>query len=344
MNRQQPSPWPIIGHELAVSRLSWAVYEEQVAHAYLISGPDHIGKQTVAHTFAQALLCTNEHSRPCTTCRTCNLVQTNHHADFIRLDLAWQAQNLPEKSKSKFISVDAVRMISRDLTRRPLEGRWKILIVPHVDEFTLAASNAFLKTLEEPPSFVVILLTTHDAHLVLPTIRSRCQPIFLFPLALEKVEEALVNDKGLTRKQARFIAKISGGRIGWAIKAAENKQLLEKRASILASLQQALKSNRAERLLQAVPLSKENDIEVIRLWAGWWRDLLLIQNNAAEVISNIDQQEQLQKAAQRYSTEQVRSFLHELQRLLRILRHTNVNTQLLWEVLLLKLPHYFSSS
>ena len=338
MNTHLFSPWPIVGHELAVSRLSQAVETQHVAHAYLFHGPDQIGKKTIAQTFVQALLCTNSDSRPCNRCRTCHLVQSNHHPDFVLLDLAWQAKNLPEKSKAKSISVDAIRAISRDLTRRPLEGTWKVLMVPRVDELTIAASNAFLKTLEEPPSFVVILLTTHDIQLVLPTIRSRCQPISLFPLPLQKVKEALIN-KGLSEKQAQLIARLSGGRIGWALQATQDRTLLEKRTDILNSLQKALKSNRAERLLQALPLSKKNDLEVIRLWAGWWRDLLLIQNHAADVVTNIDQQEILKEAANRYSTEQIRSCLHELQRLLRIARETNVNMQLLWEVLLLKLPH-----
>lgn len=338
MNTQLFSTWPIVGHQLAVSHLSQAVEQQQVAHAYLFHGPDQIGKKTIAQTFAQALLCTNSDLRPCNACRACNLVQANHHPDFVLLDLAWQAENLPEKSKAKSISIDAVRAISRDLTRRPLEGAWKILMVPRVDELTIAASNGFLKTLEEPPSFVVILLTTHDLQLVLPTIRSRCQPISLFPLPLQKVEEALIN-KGLSDKQAQLIAKLSGGRIGWALSAAQDSTLLQKRTDILNNLQKALKSNRAERLLQALPLSKENDLEVIRLWVGWWRDLLLIQNNAADVMTNIDQQEILKEAANHYSTEQVRSCLHELQRLLRIAHETNVNMQLLWEVLLLKLPH-----
>lgn len=339
MNTQQPSAWPIIGHNSVVSRLSWAIDQEQVAHAYLISGPNHIGKQTLARTSAQALLCTSSQSRPCQSCRACQLVKSNRHPDFMTLDLLWQQQYLPEKKKSKSISVDAVRLISRELTRRPLEGRWKILLVPNVEEFTLAASNAFLKTLEEPASFVVIILTTRDAQLLLPTIRSRCQPVLLFPLPLEQVEQALTNGEGLSKEQAQLIAKLSGGCIGWALKAAQDKEVLEKRTSILASLEQALQSNRAERLLQAASLSKKNNLEVIRQWATWWRDLLLIQNNAPDAITNVDQQKTLQKAAKRYTPEQVRTTLHELPRLLRLAQETNVNPQLLWEVLLLKLPH-----
>ncbi len=336
---QQTSSWPIFGHELVVARLSKAVLEGHIAHAYLVSGPDQVGKSTLVRIFTQALFCTSQHSRPCGTCRACRLVELNKHPDFLRLDMNWQSVNLPDKSSAKSISVNAVRQMNSELVRRPHEARWKVLVIPDVHDLTLAACNAFLKTLEEPPSFVVIMLTTRDSELVLPTIRSRCQPLLLFPLPHEEVEKVLRIQWGVKQERAKLLAKLSGGCIGWAIQAVEDDSLLKKRQRILATLQKALESNRAERLLAAVPLSKENDLVVMQLWSGWWRDVLLIQHHATEAISNIDQQALLEEAAKRYTTQQVRSFLKELQRLLRLARHTNANRQLLWEVLLLKLPH-----
>ncbi|MGH2541910.1 MAG: DNA polymerase III subunit delta', partial [Ardenticatenaceae bacterium] len=162
------NPWPIIGHELAVAYLSRAIAEDTLAHAYLLTGPEQVGKQTMAQTFAQALLCTAEGNRPCGSCRACHLVQARRHPDFLILDMAWQESVLPDKRSAQSISVDAVRLINGELARRPHEGRWKVLLVPHAEELTVAAANAFLKTLEEPPSFVVILLTARDPDLVLP--------------------------------------------------------------------------------------------------------------------------------------------------------------------------------
>lgn len=331
--------WPIVGHELVTIRLAQAVEKDNVAHAYLISGLDQLGKQTLTKTFAQALLCTSRPSRPCQKCRACHLVQNNRHPDFLTLDLEWQSQQLANKSQTKSVSVDAVRYMNNELIRRPHEGKWKILMVPHVENLTTAAANAFLKTLEEPPSFVVIVLTTRDSELVLPTIRSRCQPIHLFPLAIAKIQEHLITKFRLEEPKATLIAKLSNGRIGWAIQATQDDYLLTQRADILSLLQQALKTNRAERLLMAHPLSKRNDPEVLRLWAGWWRDILLLQNNEAELIVNFDQRPILEQVAQQYQPPQIRTFLRELQRLLRLLHETNVNPRLLWEVLLLKLPY-----
>ncbi len=330
--------WPIIGHDLSVARLAQAAAESRPAHAYLFSGPAHIGKETVARTFAQALLCTNSGARPCGECRACKLVRANRHSDFMTLDMAWQSLNVPKKDDAQAISVDAVRLINSELSRRPHEGRWKVLLVPNVDELTVAASNAFLKTLEEPPAHAIILLTTRDADLLLPTIRSRCQSVALFPVPLEEVNQALVARWGVEAEQARLLARLSAGCVGWAIGAAQDKQVMTSRQTALETLQRALDANRAERLLIANELGKAKEAEVIRLWASWWRDVLLVQSGADEAISNVDQRAALQRAAARFDSAQVRAFLHELQRLRRLASETNVTPQLLWDVLLLKLP------
>src|ERR687893_638600 len=102
--------WPIIGHDLSVAQLAQAAVESRPAHAYLFSGPAHIGKETVARTFAQALLCTNGGARPSGGCRACKLVQANRHPDFLTLDMAWQSLNVSKKDEAQAISVDAVRL------------------------------------------------------------------------------------------------------------------------------------------------------------------------------------------------------------------------------------------
>ncbi|MBA3534820.1 MAG: DNA polymerase III subunit delta' [Ardenticatenales bacterium] len=332
------NPWPLLGHDMAVERLARAVQSDRVAHAYLFSGPDHIGKTTLARAFAQALLCLAGGARPCGACRACRLVQANRHPDMMTLDMAWQTMNLPTKGEAHSISVDAIRLMNNELSRRPHEGKWKVLLIPNVEEFTLSAANAFLKTLEEPPAFVIILLTTREVELVLPTIRSRCQPMPLFPLPSEQVEQGLQVRWGVEPERARLLARLGGGRIGWAIQAAQDSKVLEKRGAALDNLQQALQGNRAERLLLAASLSKADDEEVLPLWASWWRDVLMVQQGAENVIANIDQSTALEQAAQRYTPAQVQGFLRELQRLLRLAQTTNLNRQLYWEVLLLKLP------
>jgi DNA polymerase III subunit delta' len=334
-----PERWPVIGHDLAVAQLQRAVERGQVAHAYLFTGPAQVGKRTLALSLAQALLCTSEGQRPCGQCRACRLVHARRHPDFLTLDMAWQSTHLAQKGEAQSISVDAVRLMNNELMLRPHEGKWKILLVPDVHELTTAAANAFLKTLEEPPPSVVILLTSRDPELVLPTIRSRCQPLSLLPLPVELVEMTLCTRYGIEGERARLLARISGGRIGWALRAVEDARLMEQRKEALEALEQAMEANRALRLLQASTLSKERDVGILLTWASWWRDVLLVQSSADTAVNNVDQLSSLRAAAERYSTEQVRSFLRELQRLLHLALETNVNRQLLWEVLMLKMPY-----
>ncbi len=336
---EQPSllsDWNIIGHKAIIDRLSRAVHYNEISHAYCLAGPDHIGKTTVARTFGQALLCTNDHLRPCGNCRACKLVQSNRHPDFCSLNMAWQEVALGIKGTA--VSVDAVRHITTELHRRPYEGGYKVLFVPNAEELTTAAANAFLKTLEEPPPYVVILLTVRDIELLLPTIRSRCHPLALSPLSIEEVEHALVDRYNVSTDQAHLLARLSGGRVGWAINAIQERTALPQRAAALATLLQAWQTTRAERLLLAAPLAKANDDEIMPLWASWWRDVLLVQNGVIEAIQNIDQRDHLQRAAQDCTPAQVRSFLHDLQRLRRIATGTNASPQLVWETLMLKLP------
>ncbi len=333
------SPWPIIGHDLPVRHLARAVAEESLGHAYLFSGPLQVGKRTVARTVARALLCTSAGSRPCGSCRACRLVDSDHHPDFLVLDMAWQATSLPDKRSAQSVSVDAVRLMNSELSRRPHEGAWKVLLVPNVEELTVQAANAFLKTLEEPPPSVLILLTTRDPALVLPTIRSRCQPVTLLSLPVERVEQALRAQWGVEPQKARLIARLSEGRMGWAIQAATDPAPLAQRRAALDDLQQAIAGNRAERLQLAARLASKGNAELLRLWAGWWRDLLLIHHGAPDGILNEDERAALEQARSQITSGQVRTFLRELQRLLRLMNETTVNPQLLWEVLLLKVPH-----
>lgn len=334
------NPWPIIGHERAVDRLARAVARDEVAHAYLFSGPDGIGKRTLARTMAQALLCTaGPERRPCGECRGCELARADRHPDVTILDMTWQTTHFPSKKEARSLSVDAVRRVNSDLTRRPHEGERKLLIVPRVDEMTTSAANAFLKTLEEPPAHVVILLTTRDTDLVLPTIRSRCQPVPLRPLPVEQVERALQTRWGIESERAALLARLSGGRIGEAIALAGEGRALEGRDEALALLGQALAADRADRLLLAAQLARRDDARVLQLWAGWWRDLLLIQSGSRSAITNVDQRAALESAALRYPGEEARAFLRDLLRLFRLMHESNANRQLLWEVVLLKLPH-----
>src|SRR5947209_1059739 len=165
--------WNILGHEHAIALLRRTLVAQQVRHAYLFTGPEHIGKSLLAHRFAQTLLCTGgtdatdptiAPQNPCNTCLSCRKVSHGNHPDLHIISRA------PDK---QFILIEQVRALQSDSARKTLEGRRNVFIIQGAHEMNVQAANCLLKTLEEPEPDVVLLLTVPDPGLLLPTILSR---------------------------------------------------------------------------------------------------------------------------------------------------------------------------
>ncbi|HRO91740.1 MAG TPA: DNA polymerase III subunit delta', partial [Promineifilum sp.] len=187
MNTLAPGWRTIVGHDWAVRLIANAILHDRVGHAYLITGPEQIGKMTLARTFAQALNCTAESGlRPCGACRACQLIQADKHPD-VRVIL-------PEVSErgAMSIKIEQMRRLQQDLSLSTYEANYKVAILKRFDTANLNAANAFLKTLEEPPSNVVLILTATDSDTLLPTINSRCRTIGLRPMPADLIEETLM--------------------------------------------------------------------------------------------------------------------------------------------------------
>ena len=155
--------WNIVGHELAINTLRRALLAQRVRHAYLFTGPEHIGKALLAQRFAQTLLCTGggdaniAPQNPCNVCLSCRKVMHSNHPDVHYISRP------PEK---QFILIEQVRALQADAARKTLEGRRNIFIIRGMHEMNVQAANCLLKTLEEPESDVVLLLTTPDPGLL----------------------------------------------------------------------------------------------------------------------------------------------------------------------------------
>ncbi|HYN88301.1 MAG TPA: DNA polymerase III subunit delta' C-terminal domain-containing protein, partial [Ardenticatenaceae bacterium] len=253
---------------------------------------------------------------------------------------------LDEREIAAAYKVETIRRLQRDLSRRPVEARGKVVLLLEGERLTTAAANAFLKTLEEPPPYVVLLLTARDKGVLLPTIISRCQVLLLRPAPVGQIETFLRTLPGASAEQAALVARLSGGRVGWAVRAAGSGQqskpngpgLLDERRAALEALTTALRSTRTDRLALAQTLAKQEDLRLLATWAGWWRDALLIKHGTPEAVTNIDARPSLEQVAARLPEPEIRRALHALQHTLGLLEETNVNAQLAWEVLLLQLP------
>ena len=172
--------WPVTGHTWAIEHLVRSLEHGRVRHAYLITGPAGIGKTTLARAFAQAVNCLDGQNRPCGVCRACKLIAHDGHADV----------NLVQ-AEGNTLKIEQVRDLQRMLSLRPVEGRYRVVILRRFQEASGPAMDALLKTLEEPPPYVILLLTADTPDGLLPTIKSRCQPINLRLLPATMIRHAL---------------------------------------------------------------------------------------------------------------------------------------------------------
>lgn len=250
------SPWPVWGHDHAVAELV-AAAARGPRHAYILSGFDHLGKTTLAVTFAQALLCTNPSSPgvPCLECSACRRVDRGSHPDCSMWDLARQAAMAEKSTTSRNLSlnIQTVRAIGSSIAMRPMESRYRVVIVDDVETMQETAQEAFLKTLEEPPAYAVILLLTTDAELLLETIRSRAMTIQLQSVPDDRIAAGLLT-RGVDAERAQSVAEASNGRPGWAIRAATDAAMLQSQLDQQSAADQWIDADRYHQLAEAIRL------------------------------------------------------------------------------------------
>jgi DNA polymerase-3 subunit delta' len=326
--------WQIIGHDWAVTFLQQSLATGRVAHAYLFSGPPQAGKRALALGLARALNCTGSEP-PCGQCQSCQKIEKHTHPD-VRV--------IKGEGAGGSIKIDQVRALKREAMLSPYEGRYRVYVLRHMDLASLEAANSLLKILEEPPGHVVLILTAVQPELLPPTVLSRCQRLDLRPVPFSLLESVL-RERGKAEPEARLLARLSGGRVGWVLDASENEAALDDRQRDLDQMIQLLGATRVERLDFAWEISRSPDAgrALLELWTVWWRDLLLVHNRGQEHVINIDRSDELDSMAGRSTMPQVRLALDGLQSTAAQLE-ANVNARLAWEGLVLKLPRFRTAS
>ncbi len=323
----------IVGHEWAVGLLAKAIEYGRIGHAYLLTGPEQIGKTTLARTFAQALNCTADGTKPCGVCRTCTLIAADRHPD-VRLVL-------PEVSgRGKMtLKIEAIRSLQQQLSLATYEAKYKVAILKRFDSATDGAANAFLKTLEEPPTNVILILTANDSDTLLPTINSRCRTVGLRPLPTSLISHSLQSRWQVAAEQAERLAHLADGRLGWAVQAAREPAILKERADSLASLYDALAGNRTTRFLLADKLTRKPELlpDILRTWLSWWRDAAFLAQAREDGLTNVDETGKLRHYANLWTAEKTFTCLKQTNLALWQLER-NANTKLVLENLLLIYP------
>ena len=315
---------------------------ERLSHAYLFVGQPHVGKMTLAINLAQALNCEQE-AQPCGQCRSCLLIAAGNHPD-VQLIGRMTNADFGEASTKKEISIAQIKEIQRSAGLQPYEGRHRVFIIDGAEYLNEESANCLLKTLEEPPPKVLfILLTVNDGRL-LPTIVSRCQRVELFPLPASVIEQSLIEQWQALPEKARVLSRLCRGSIGWAVCAAHDESLAQERSQKLDELvslnDASLERQFAFAAKLAAQFNKNRDSveEMLELWLGWWRDVILTKEGCSQFITNIDKEAVLRNHAECYSLSGIRAFMESIREALGQLEQ-NANPRLVLEVLMLSIPN-----
>jgi len=200
---------PIIGHEQAQRLLTAAVRTQRLAHAYLFTGPDGIGKRLVATRWAMAINCEMPPQKDfggCGRCRACAMALAGSHPDLIIIE--------PD---GLFIKIEQIRAVQVSLGFASWSGARKIILIDRADRLNQEAANCLLKTLEEPPPASLLILLSASPNDLLPTLRSRCHLVRFFPLDEDQLTPWLIAEQSWSKEEAALVGAVAGGCIGKAL-------------------------------------------------------------------------------------------------------------------------------
>ena len=287
-----------------------------------------MGKGALASVFAAMLLCERNRLHPCGVCHACRQVRAGTHPDLIRVT----------HEKPNSISVDEVReQICAEAVIRPFSGKKRVFIVPEAEKMTPQAQNALLKTIEEPPEYVVILLLTESEEALLETIRSRCVKLRLHPVPDRELLSWLRGLEGVTEEQAELAAGFARGNSGKAREMALSESFRERCAADLQLLTE-LPEGGAEQLAAGIARIREDHpdpgtfLDFVRMYC---RDLLVLKNRGRrEDLIFPEWEKELTRAAVQSTLPGIGRILEETERTEERLR-ANVNPELAIELLLL---------
>ncbi len=326
--------WQLTGHSRAIGLLRQSLESGRLSHAYLLVGPAHVGKFTLAMNLAQAVNCESE-DRPCQQCTACRRIAAAKHTDIHVVDLL--------SVEKKEIGIRQVAEMQAAAHLPPFEGRYKVFIFDRAEMLSHEAANSLLKTLEEPPPNVLIILLTARESDLLPTIASRCQRLELRPLPAAVIRKSLIADHQVPPERADLLARLSGGCPGWAILALRDQSVLADREQRLGDFARLCEVGTGERLAYAAQLAgtfskgREGVADILSSWLQWWRDVMLIRCGNSKWIVNTDQEEVLRRQAEKNTPRRIQAFMRGISRTARELEQ-NANPRLALEVLLLNMP------
>ena len=282
----------IIGQEGIVNHIKNAIKLNKISHAYIINGEKGMGKKTLAKAFAMTLQCEEKGTEPCMKCHSCKQSLSDNHPD-----IKWITHDKPS-----IIGVDDIRdQINNDIVIKPYSSEYKIYIMDEAEKMNNQAQNALLKTIEEPPSYGIIILLVNNKSSFLQTILSRCVSLDVKPLKNDQIEEYLKMYERVPDYQAKMISSFAGGNLGRGIRLASVEDFNQLKEMMLSQLKSLCTADASEIALytKEVEVYKENITEYLELLVAWFRDVLIYK--ATKNIDELIFKEEI-KIIEKYST------------------------------------------
>ena len=320
----------IVGQESIKEQLQGAISTGRVSHAYILYGEVRSGKEFVAKVFAQALLCEKPVTKqdgtiePCGECHSCRQAMTANHPDIIYVPST--------------IGVEEIRdRIVETVQVKPYQGPYKIYIVEEAEKLTVQAQNVLLKTIEEPPAYVVFILLTSSTEALLPTILSRCVLLNMRPVRDDEMRTYLMEQLHVPESRAEICIAFARGNIGRAKALAASEDFDKIRTNALSLLKNIHEMDTAD-IMEALKNIREYGFDIndyLDIMAVWYRDILLFK--ATHDMNHLifrDEIQSIQKVAQCSDYEGIEEVIQALEVAKNRLR-SKVNYELTMELLLL---------
>jgi len=327
----------IIGHRKILDFLKKSLEKNKLAQAYLFIGPENIGKKTIALKFIKLIQCEKQKENLkkwpnfLCVCPSCQKIDKGFHPDIQIIE-----PPIKEKKgviKEGEIGLEAIRQIQHQLSLSPYQSPYKIILLDKIEKITPEGANSLLKTLEEPPSFSILFLTTNSPEAVLPTIISRCQTIKFQPVSLKEIEEGL-KKTGLSSENINFFIRQSQGRPGLVINYLKNSSLWKEEKEILNQLEKILKSDLNQRFQYIEKIYKDTFLaqQVLNCWLKWFRDLCLNLIKPELSLGLVENPKQFN-----YSLKKIKEIISEINQAQLLLANPSFNHRLILENLVLKM-------
>lgn len=323
-----PSFSDIIGQDMIKEHLQGAIEAGKTSHAYIIHGEKSSGKEFIANLFAMTLQCEKQGKDPCGECPSCKQAAGKNHPDIIRVS----------HEKPNIIGVDDIRrQVNGDIVIKPYKGPKKIYIINEAEKMNVAAQNALLKTLEEPPEYAVIILLTTNIETFLETIVSRCIVLTMKPVKDSLVQEYLMREYHIPDYKAAVCAAFARGNLGKArmLASSEDFDNIKEEAITLLKYINEMEIHEITKAIKKMGEYKLEINDYLDILSIWYRDALLFK--ATKDVNHLifkDEIQYIKKAAAKSTYEGIENIIKALDNAKRRLS-ANVNFDLTMELLLL---------